>query len=71
MHKKEIDSVQLLCMRTLYLVLINHINQMEKKSKQSLGLLKKADKDYTEAAYLAESARQDWDMTVARVSAVQ
>ncbi|GFS02782.1 nostrin-like isoform X3 [Elysia marginata] len=44
------------------------ITKMEKKSKQSSALLKKADKDYTEAAYLAESARQDWDMTVARVS---
>ncbi|GFO30596.1 nostrin-like isoform x4 [Plakobranchus ocellatus] len=44
------------------------ISKMEKKSKHSLTLLKKADKDYTEAAYLAESARQDWDMTVARAS---
>ncbi|RUS78153.1 hypothetical protein EGW08_014082 [Elysia chlorotica] len=45
------------------------ITKLEKKSRQSLTLLKKADKDYTESAYLAESARQDWDMTVARASA--
>lgn len=45
------------------------LTKLEKKSKQCLTILKKADKDYTEAAYLAESARQDWDMTVARASA--
>uniref|UniRef100_A0A2C9LMQ9 SH3 domain-containing protein n=1 Tax=Biomphalaria glabrata TaxID=6526 RepID=A0A2C9LMQ9_BIOGL len=39
-----------------------------KKSKQTLALLKKADKEYTEACYKAESSRQDWDMTVARAS---
>ncbi|CAG5124058.1 unnamed protein product, partial [Candidula unifasciata] len=41
---------------------------VEKKSKQFLAQLKKADKEYTEASYKAESSRQDWDVTVARAS---
>ena len=40
---------------------------MEKKAKQLRAVLHKADKDYTEASYKAESARQDWDLTVAKV----
>ncbi|XP_012937667.1 nostrin [Aplysia californica] len=44
------------------------VGKSEKKSKQMLASLKKADKEYTEASYKAESARQDWDMTVAKAS---
>ncbi|XP_059165077.1 nostrin-like isoform X2 [Physella acuta] len=42
--------------------------KVEKKSKQYLTQLKKADKDYTESCYKAESSRQEWDMTVAKSS---
>ena len=34
-----------------------------------LSAVKKADKDYTENCYKAETARQDWDFTVAKVGA--
>ncbi|CAL1527377.1 unnamed protein product [Lymnaea stagnalis] len=44
------------------------VGKVEKKSKQLLTVLKKADKEYTEASYKAESSRQDWDMTVAKAS---
>ncbi|KAH9520399.1 hypothetical protein Btru_060673 [Bulinus truncatus] len=42
--------------------------KVEKKSKQTLALLKKADKEYTEASYKAEFSRLEWDMTVAKAS---
>ncbi|BFY97381.1 hypothetical protein BsWGS_00421 [Bradybaena similaris] len=44
------------------------IGKVEKKSKQLLALLKKADKEYTDTCYKAEFARQDWDLIVAKAS---
>ncbi|CAG5121234.1 unnamed protein product, partial [Candidula unifasciata] len=44
------------------------VGKVEKKSKQLLALLKKADKEYTDACYKAEFARQDWDLIVAKAS---
>ncbi|XP_076466064.1 nostrin-like isoform X2 [Babylonia areolata] len=42
------------------------LSKLEKRSKSLLSTAKKADKDYTESCYKAESARQDWDFTVAK-----
>ncbi|KAL8604909.1 hypothetical protein ACOMHN_028537 [Nucella lapillus] len=42
------------------------VPKMEKRSKHLLSSSKKADREYTELCYKAESARQDWDFTVAK-----
>ncbi|XP_076461242.1 nostrin-like isoform X2 [Babylonia areolata] len=42
------------------------VPKLEKRSKHLLTSSKKADKEYTEHCYKAESARQDWDFTVAK-----
>lgn len=42
------------------------LGKCEKKSKQMLSVLIKADKDYAESCYKAEAARLDWDNTVAK-----
>ncbi|PVD30262.1 hypothetical protein C0Q70_09525 [Pomacea canaliculata] len=42
--------------------------KLEKKSEQLYSLVKKVDKEYTENAYKAETARQEWDVTVAKAS---
>ncbi|KAK7109856.1 hypothetical protein V1264_013825 [Littorina saxatilis] len=44
------------------------VPKLEKRAKQLQSQVKKADKDYTEQCYKAESARQDWDFTVAKAS---
>ncbi|XP_041365245.1 nostrin-like isoform X2 [Gigantopelta aegis] len=42
--------------------------KIEKRCKHSLSAVRKADKDYTELSYKAESVRQDWDLTVCKGS---
>ena len=44
--------------------------QMEKKQKQIVDKLRKADKQYCECCEKAEVARQEWDLAVSRVSIV-
>nr|KAG5693524.1 hypothetical protein BaRGS_006226 [Batillaria attramentaria] len=44
------------------------ISKLQKRCRQLQATLKKADKEYTENSYKAETARQDWDMTVAKAS---
>ena len=43
---------------------------MEKKQKQMIDNLRKADKQYCECCEKAEVARQEWDLAVSRVSIV-
>ncbi|XP_046580411.1 nostrin-like isoform X1 [Haliotis rubra] len=44
------------------------IAKMEKKSKNSLAAVRKADKDYAESCYKGETSRQDWEFTVSKGS---
>lgn len=44
------------------------VPKLEKRSKSLLATSKKADKEYTENSYKAETARQDWDFTVGKAS---
>lgn len=44
------------------------VTKLQKRSRQLQAASKKADKEYTENSYKAETARQDWEMTVAKAS---
>ncbi|KAL8616588.1 hypothetical protein ACOMHN_036620 [Nucella lapillus] len=44
------------------------LSKLEKRSKSLLSTVRKSDKEYTESSHKAESARQDWDFTVAKAS---
>ena len=59
-----------ICTSSFHLI-IPHLLQLEKKQKQLVDSLRKADKHYCESCEKAEVARQEWDFTVSKVCAIK